>query len=143
MKLGNLGICLGVAAVTVAGSVSTSGQAQQKPSPAAVSGIIADGTTNQPIPGAFVEISRTDAGRTITKRVSADSKGRFVITEVEPAAGYWLTGSAGGYVLSEYGWEPGAPDSLLRDRLTFRLGEGEWKRDVGAYVLYTLVPHQG
>jgi hypothetical protein len=77
-----------------------------------------------------VEISRTDAGRTIAKRVSADSRGRFVITDLDPAAGYWLTGSAGGYVSSEYGWEPGSPDLSLRDRLTFRLGEGEWKRDV-------------
>ena len=104
-------------------------QAQQPPVPAAVSGVIVDGATGQPIPGGFVEISRTDGGRTISKRVSADSKGRFIITDIAPATGYWLSGSAGGYAPNEYGFEPGATEAI-RDRLTFRLADGEWKRDL-------------
>ena len=102
----------------------------QQSAPAAVSGVVTDGATNQPVPGAFVEILRTDAGKTTTQRVEVDSKGRFVFTDLQPGAGYSLTAGGTGYVQTEFGWEPGAADSLARDRLTFRLANGEWKRDL-------------
>lgn len=112
-----------------AGAASMADRQSQKPLPAAVSGVITDGATNLPIAGASVEISRTDGGRTLIKRVNADSKGRFVLTDVSSAVGYWLTGSATGYVSSDYGWEPGASDAF-NNRFTFRLGDGEWRRDI-------------
>ena len=103
---------LSAAMALTAGAASMADRQSQKPLPAAVSGVITDGATNLPIAGASVEISRTDGGRTLIKRVNADSKGRFVLTDVSSAVGYWLTGSATGYVSSDYGWEPGASDAF-------------------------------
>ena len=106
-------------------------QAPQQPPRAALSGVVTDGTTGQPIPAAVVELRRTPgvtAAILSSNRVTTDSKGRFVFMGVQPADGYTLVGRADGHIDSTYGWKPGMSD-LIRDQLKFKLAEGEWKQD--------------
>jgi len=103
----------------------------QAPPPAAISGVVTDGATDQPVAGAFVEITRTDAGKTTSQRVNTDTKGRFVLTELEPGAGYSMTAGGVGYMTMPYGWEPGAAEY---PRNLFTLAAGEWKRDLSLRV---------
>ena len=109
-------------------SAALQGQAPTAP-PAAISGVVTDAVTNQPVPGAFVELRRAQAGTSGPQRVTTDSKGRFVFIGVEPAAGYSLGAGGAGYGQSTFGWKPGMSE-LPRDVFTFPLADNEWRQDI-------------
>ena len=106
------------------------GATQQAPR-AAVSGVVSDGTSGEPIAGATVELRRTPgvaAAPVSSTRAATDSMGRFVFMGVEPADGYTMAARAPGYIEATLGWRPGMSE-LIRDQLKFRLADGEWKQD--------------
>lgn len=111
------------------------GQAPQQ-ARAAVSGVVADGTTGQPIAGATVELRRAQisvAAVSTPMRVTTDSKGRFVFMGVEPGEGYTMAARAPGYIEATLGWKPGMSE-MIRDQFRFKLTDGEWKQDAGFHL---------
>jgi hypothetical protein len=86
---------------------------------AAISGVVVDGTTRAPIPGALVALSRTP-------RQLTDAKGRFAFVKLSAASDYTIAASKAGYFEGTYGREafsyaPGGPIPVR---------DGEWISDV-------------
>ena len=103
----------------------------------AISGVVIDGTTKQPLAGAIVEafgVLPGARGSTSQPRVITDSKGRFVFRSlVALQTGYAITATKFGYVPETGG--PRLPDPLQPQGTP--LGEGEWTADVSV-VLWRL-----
>jgi hypothetical protein len=120
-----------ISAVYLCAALLVAQQPPQQVARAAVSGVVTDGTTGQPIAGAVVELRRTPgvtAAVLSSNRATTDSKGRFVFMGVEPAEGYTMTARAASYIDATLGWKPGMSE-LIRDQLRFKLSAGDWKQD--------------
>src|SRR5437667_4054405 len=90
-----IGLLLQVAAV----------QSQQRPIPkGSIQGIVVRVGTNEPIAGARVTLSRSDAAasRSQAVTVAADAGGVFVFRELD-AGSYRMEAASNGYVRQEYG----------------------------------------
>lgn len=89
---------------------------------AAVSGVVVDGSSGQPLPGAAVAlIRRTGAPLAGSQRVLTDPRGRFVFTDLAGGGGYSIQAEAAGYLVGEYGRS--TPGSTLT---SFPLADNEW-----------------
>jgi hypothetical protein len=65
----------------------------------AISGIVVDRATNQPVAGVLVELGpRIPAISDQSRRQLTDSKGRFIFSRLAPYAGYSLSASKAGYL---------------------------------------------
>ena len=92
-----------------------------------ISGVVIDGTTQQPIPGAVVSISgirSTNVAVRGTRQIT-DETGRFAFTRLPASLGYTLTASKFGYFDSAYGRR--APQGGASRRIA--LSENQWFPD--------------
>jgi hypothetical protein len=92
---------------------------------AAVSGIVTDATTNQPIPGVMVYLGfqgRGAVGR-LSRQIS-DEKGRFVFTDLPAGNNFFINASKPGYVDGHYGVGAGGQLGGL-----ITLTDGQWFSD--------------
>lgn len=78
----------------------------------AISGVVVDGATGQPLAGAFVQLSNQTPGAaaaaTPRPRQTTDSRGRFIFTKLPPSANYILIVSRPGYLDGGYKRLPGS-----------------------------------
>jgi hypothetical protein len=90
---------------------------------AAISGVVRDGTTRQPVPGAVVELRAPSTGAPLARitRQVTDDRGRFVFRELAAGEGYSLRASRPGYVTGDFGQSVTFGPA---GRIT--LDEGEW-----------------
>jgi len=101
----------------------------------AVSGVVIDGTTKQPIAGAIVQLTLGARGAIAPTRVVSDSKGRFVFTGLAAApAGYAFAATKFGYA-TEAASGRGAAEPLAP--VGPPLSDGEWAADA-TVVLWRL-----
>jgi hypothetical protein len=92
---------------------------------AAVSGVITDATTKQPLPGVMVYLG--SQGRGAVGRLSrqmTDAKGRFVFTDLPAGTLYFINTSKFGYIEGHYGTGAGGQLGGL-----IAVTEGQWFAD--------------
>ena len=97
-------------------------QAAQVSGTGAISGVVIDGTTKQPIAGAIVQISGGARGAAPQPRIITDSKGRFVFKGLTAFPLYDFTVTTPGYVTSQ------TRVGDTSDRIP--LADGEWISDL-------------
>jgi hypothetical protein len=86
---------------------------------AAISGVVYDGTSGQPLIGAIVTLTGPTAragGAGTSARMATDDKGRFIFMRLPPSDSYLLSAAMFGYV-----------DGRTRARIA--LAEGQWIAD--------------
>ena len=121
-----------VAAGSVVGVVmatSAFAQVQDRIRTGAISGLVIDAVTGQPVAGATASLSRLDvsgAGR----RVVTDSRGRFVFGNLEPSDAYYLGARRFGYAPTRYGWTGPNQSLLVRDIKRVKVNDGQWVSDI-------------
>ena len=105
------------------------GQTPQRPTgTGAISGVIRDGQTGQPIAGALVYVGITGRGPAgPMSRQITDTKGRFVFTDLPESDSFFLNVSKAGYNDGHYG-DTGPVSGGVGSGL-IKLGRGEWYRD--------------
>lgn len=98
----------------------------------AISGVVTDGTTRQPIANVLVSLSTSSRGTAgVVLRVATDQSGRFVFTRLPGASNYYLHAFCFGYFDGGYGRDlPATPEGRV-----ITLADGEWFRDV-AITMY-------
>lgn len=116
-----------LAAVAIGGLVHARDTTQKPPETgtSAISGIVTNGLTGRPVPGAVVAVGI--AGRGAVGRVSrqlTDAKGRFVFVELPAHDQYSISASHFGYVNGGYGTTPVRPAPTR-----IRLADGEWFKE--------------
>ena len=89
---------------------------------AALSGVVTDATTGQPIAGAVVSLSSVARGSFLrTPRMTTDSKGRFVFVSLPGGDDYVVTATTFGYASGGYG-RTSPDDTTVR----IRLADAQW-----------------
>lgn len=100
-------------------------QAQEEAPPVgtgAISGVVTDGETGQPIPGAIVSLSGAGRGGPgVMPRQMTDARGRFIFTRLPAFGDYTLAASKEGYFDGWYKETPG-----LRALVRIEIRDGEW-----------------
>jgi protocatechuate 3,4-dioxygenase beta subunit len=93
---------------------------------AAISGVVMDGATKQPLAGALVSLSGQGATGERPSPQLTDARGRFVFLNLPPAPNYVLTADRLAYGPAPYARQskPGAPATPLAVR------DGEWISDL-------------
>ena len=92
-----------LAMVLALASVAVSAQAPPQPAqrkvepPGAISGVVIDGTTGEPVNNASVTIAGGSAKGMLQTRQLTDAKGRFVFINIPAGLDYTLSASATGY----------------------------------------------
>lgn len=102
---------------------------QQNPPPAtgAISGVVVDGTSGEPIENASVSISGTGSGAAASERRElTDPKGRFAFAELPAGVSYTIRANAPSYFPGAFS-RAGGPS---RDTTPIPLQAREWRRDV-------------
>lgn len=136
--LGILLIVIG--SLTIAGADQASGgrpgggpplpnQPPQRPTgTGAISGVVRDGQTGQPIAGALVYVGITGRGpaNNMSRQIT-DAKGRFVFTDLPESDSFFLNVTKAGYNDGHYG-DTGPISGGVGSGLV-KLGRGEWFRD--------------
>ena len=123
----NVRILVLVSLVAAGGLVTTQEGAQQHPDTgtSAISGVVTDGISGRPIPGAVVYAGITGRGAAGgVSRQLTDAKGRFVFVDLPAHDQYFLNASGFGYVNGGYGATPVRPAPTR-----IRLADGEWFKD--------------
>ncbi|HEX5069476.1 MAG TPA: carboxypeptidase regulatory-like domain-containing protein [Vicinamibacterales bacterium] len=127
---------VGAALLVVLLAVSASslrGDAAQTPAPAppqgAITGVVYDATTGNPVPAATVSLSKTTGGFSFPRSIT-DSKGRFIFRGLEPSTDYYLGASRFGYEYTRYGWT--GPDQSLAtaDIARVAVAKDQWVSDI-------------
>lgn len=116
---------LAAAAALAIVPITISGLAQAPRRDAAVSGVVTDGVTGQPIAGAAVSVTAA-GGRSPAERQFTDDKGRFVFTNLAAGTGYRIAASKPGYFESRYGL---SRDAWGDGQAGIALAEGQWFQD--------------
>src|SRR3989442_3916538 len=112
----------------------------QEPPRAAIEGIVVRAGTGEPIPGARLRLTFTNAPRPTPRAAAApvpampaaintDPQGRFVVKDLEPGA-YHLFVFANGYVRQEYGQRLIAENLGLGNGTPVNVAAGQTVRDV-------------
>lgn len=93
---------------------------------AAVSGVVLDGATDQPLANTAVVLTARSAAGTSQRRQYTDAKGRFVFVNLPPALDYQLRASMLGYFPGGHSRAQGPSTDLT----SLAVRPGEWVRDV-------------
>lgn len=123
-----------LAGLVPAASVPTASQAQlPAPRPGAISGIVVNAATGQPVPGAGVTIRGLTGPESVSgatfPRMITDRQGRFAFPEVPPGD-YFLDANRLGYAHTRYGWAAPGGSLALRDIARLTVTEGGWLSNV-------------
>ena len=98
----------------------------------AISGVVVDATTGQPVPGAVVSLGRLDVSASVVPqpRFVTDARGRFVFSNLPPSPSYYLGARRFGYTYTRYGWS--APNGPLAtsDIARIPIVDGQWAGDI-------------
>lgn len=121
--------CLAVLGVLAAAGLDGRAQAPQSPSPGAISGLVVDAVTGQPMPGARVSLARTSGGGSVARAIT-DSRGRFVFPDLPPAPNYFLDAVTFGYASTRYGWSGPGQSLAISDILLVPVASGQWVQDI-------------
>lgn len=115
---------IGLVAVTLAGQQS--GSSVPPADAAAISGVVVDALTGQPLADAVVSLATGDRATSgQPNRQQTDARGRFVYPEVRGGLTYVLTASRIGYLASDE-----TPPALARATARVTLAAGQWARDI-------------
>lgn len=95
--------------------------------PGAISGVVVNGVSGQPVAGAGVTIRSLGPSSTSPPlpRMITDRQGRFVFPEVPPGE-YFLDATRLGYAHTRYGWTAPNGSLALRDIARLTVTEGGW-----------------
>jgi hypothetical protein len=96
----------------------------------AVSGVVTDATTKQPVPNATVTLARTDSGNFQARRIATDSKGRFVFRDLPAAKTYYLGARRFDYAPTRWGWTGPGQSLAIVDIRTIAITDDRWVNDV-------------
>jgi len=96
----------------------------------AISGVIVDATTGQPVSTAVVTISRLEAADGFPRRFVTDTKGRFIFAGLPPADDYILAARASGYLATNYGESEPSDSVLLNQVAKVPIVNGRWVQDL-------------
>lgn len=99
-------------------------------SSAAISGVVIDGTSGDPVENATVSIAGTGATGLLQTRQFTDAKGRFVFPNLTPGLDYTFTASAPGYFSGSFSRDGGPTDQ----KLAIPVKANEWVKDVRVTV---------
>ncbi len=106
---------------------------QQTPQPTAtgaISGVVLDAATGEPIAGAVVSLGRLVQNVRLPPRFATDSRGRFIFSALEAAEDYVLSARALGYLGGGYG-DSQPSDYIFFDTVVrIRLTAGQWVPDL-------------
>ena len=97
----------------------------QTPPTGAVTGIVYDATTNQPVAGAIVTLARLDGGQPVPRSVT-DSQGRFVFRNLEPSTQDHLGARRFGYEYTRYGWTGPDQSLAIADIARIAVAQDQW-----------------
>jgi hypothetical protein len=129
-RLGGLPIWL-VALVMAAAAQITAQQRPESvatPDTSAISGVVIDGTTKQPIGDAIVVLSSESRNGGSTRRQQfTDAKGRYVFVNLPAGDRYGVTTSAIGYLEGVYAIDPEAPSDTSS---TITLAADQWQQNI-------------
>jgi hypothetical protein len=106
-----------------------SAQQSAAPPPAAISGVVVDAVSGQPLAGAVVTLARLDV-RLPAPRAVTDARGRFVFETLPASDGYYLGARRFGYAYTRYGWSGPGQSLAIKDIATISLRPGQWVRDI-------------
>jgi hypothetical protein len=93
---------------------------------AAVSGVVVDGATDQPLANTAVVLTARSAAGTSQRRQYTDAEGRFVFVNLPPALDYQLRASMLGYFPGGHSRAQGPSTDLT----SLAVRPGEWVRDL-------------
>ena len=94
---------------------------------AAISGVVLDGVSGQPLSGAVVTLARAEA--TVgwsNARMVTDARGRFVFTDLPAGKDYFLGARRFGYAYTRYGWASPNGSLTVRDIARVAVADGQW-----------------
>ena len=93
--------------------------------PGAITGIVVDAVTGQPLAEATVSLGRTTAVGLGFPRMVTDAKGRFVYANLTPADDYFLGARKSGYEYTRYGWTAPGQSLAINDIARIAVGTGQ------------------
>lgn len=120
-----LAIAATCALFAVAGELGAA-QGPPQTGTAALSGVVVDAMTGQPVAGAVVSFRTISTGGPTLPRMVTDRQGRFLYVNLPPADDYFLDARAFGYAHTRYGWTAPGGSLTLRDIARISLAEGQW-----------------
>jgi hypothetical protein len=104
-------------------------QGQQGPAgtapPGAITGIVVDAVTGQPLAEATVSLGRTTTLGQSFPRMVTDAKGRFVYANLPAADDYYLGARKSGYEYTRYGWTAPGQSLAINDIARIAVGPGQ------------------
>jgi hypothetical protein len=125
-----LAVFLAAAGAGSAGQLPIPPTPPPEPGSGAVSGVIVDHTTGQPVADAIVAISQraTPVTSQFARQVT-DGRGRFVFTGLAGPANYFLSADKSGYFPGGFGRDE--PDAPVRP---LALADGQWRANVTVWL---------
>lgn len=130
MRISCLLIALAVSAVSLSGQTPAQSP-ERPPDPAgAISGVVVDGTSGDPLENAAVTIQGANANKFIQNRQFTDAKGRFIFAGVPAAVDYTLTATVPGYFSGTVSRDIGPTNQST----AIAVKADQWVRDVRVTV---------
>lgn len=93
--------------------------------PGAITGIVVDAVTGQPLGEATVSLGRTTTLGVSFPRMVTDAKGRFVYANLPPSGDYYLGARKSGYEYTRYGWTAPGQSLAINDIARIAVGPGQ------------------
>jgi len=93
--------------------------------PGAITGVVVDAVTGQPLPEATVSLGRTTTAGSGFPRMVTDAKGRFVYANLPPSDDYYLGARRAGYEYTRYGWTAPGQSLATNDIARIAVGSGQ------------------
>jgi hypothetical protein len=93
---------------------------------AAISGVVTDAVSGQPVAGAIVALGRTENSPQALPRLVTDARGRFVFRNLPPAPNYTLSARRFGYAYTRYGWTAPNQSLAVDDIKRIALADDQW-----------------